>query len=512
MSDTYEAIIIGAGHNGLACACHLAKAGLHVLVLERHYQIGGMTRTEEITLPGFLHDVHAAGFQLGNLSPSVEELHLIERGFELIYPPVNFAQVFPDGRHIRFCRDLDDTCASIAQFSRDDANAWREVMRDYHAGRSQFVQALFNPPVPGDLGAEQCASLRSWIDQHFESEEVKTCFAAWGIHLGFAPDDDGGIISSSFGPVIQDGGNNPVLGGMQQLPNTLAHFVEDHGGEVRTSAEVEKILTADGRATGVRLATGEEIRATRLIASNANPVHTILDYLTEEDVGSNVTNKMRGLDLGVAQMTIFMALERSPSFVAGDLACETLYVHAAEPGFDTFTSMSNEALAGKLPRAPLLLFVNEGSVDPSRAPSGKSVMRILVGPLPYEIRGDATGVVPHRTWETAREPYANYIIALAERHYVPGLGDLVLERVVHDPVTMSIESPDALGGSTYHVGNRPEQTGAMRPIPELGQYRTPVANVYLCGAGSHPGGGVSMAPGRNAAITICDDLGLPFHA
>lgn len=510
MTPSYDAIIIGSGHNGLTCACHLARAGLRVLVVEQHYQIGGMTRSEQVTLPGFLHDVHAAGIQLGNLSPSIKELELAKRGFELIRLPVNYAHVFPDGRHLRFCRELDDSCDSIAQFSSKDAASWRQVMSDYRANKRQLLQMLYNPPIRAPIAPEQRGTLRSWLDQTFESEEVKTAFAAWGMHPGFAPDDEGGVAASAFGSVIQDVGNNPVKGGMQNFIGALASFLSQHGGEIRTRAKVDKIIVAHGRASGVRLSSGEEIHAARLVASNANPLHTTLDLLTEQDIGADAAAKMRKLDLGFAQMTIFLALDRPVEFAAGPLARQTLYVHATEPSVDFFATLAQQVRAGLLPEKPMLLFVNDGMVDPSRVPPGKASLRILVMMLPYQINGDATGIIPFRSWEDAREPYADYAIDLAERYYLPGLKQRILKRVVHDPVTMSIDSPDAVGGNVGHLANSPEQSGALRPIAELGQYRTPVGNVYLCGSGSHPGGGVTMAPGRNAAMVICDDLRLPF--
>lgn len=160
MNRTYDGIVIGAGHNGLACACHLARAGLRVLVVELHEHIGGMTATRERTLPGFWHDVHASGIQVANLSPSIAELGLEARGFDRLHPPVNYAHAFPDGRVIRFCREIDDTCASIASVSTHDARAWRALMDDYYAQKPDFVRGIFGVPEPGPVPAEQRMRLR----------------------------------------------------------------------------------------------------------------------------------------------------------------------------------------------------------------------------------------------------------------------------------------------------------------------------------------------------------------
>lgn len=160
---------------------------------------------------------------------------------------------------------------------------------------------------------------------------------------------------------------------------------------------------------------------------------------------------------------------------------------------------------------PLLVFVNEGGVDPGRVPPGKGAMWILAAPLPYEIDPGAPGAVSAPTWKEARDAYADHVIALAERFYVPGLADRIEWRTVHDPVRMSEESPDCVRGDVSHVGVVPEQSGAMRPVPEMGRYRTPVRGLYLCGSGAHPASGLTLACGYDAAQVILEDLGRPLR-
>jgi phytoene dehydrogenase-like protein len=507
MASEHDAIVVGAGHNGLACACHLARSGLRVLVVELHPRIGGMTRSAELTLPGFVHDVHAAGVQLANLSPSIEELGLPERGFTLLHPPINYVHVFPDGRALEFCRDVEGTCRSLAQYSPGDADRWRRLVKEFAANRERVVDEVFNPPPPAAVTSEQRATLRSWLDTNFESEEVKTAFAAWGLHVSAAPDDPGGIAASAFGTVIQAVGNNPVRGGMQHLPEALAADLREHGGEIVCGSRVTKILVEEGRARGVRLADGSEHRATHVVAASVNPILVVRDLLTDEEVGASVAEKMRQVKNGCAQMTIWLALDGPVEFRAGAYFEKSLYVHATLPGVDALQSVTERVRSGIVPSDPMLLFVNEGGVDPTRVPQGRASMRILVLPLPYDIRTDASSAVLGTTWEQSREAYADYVIDLAERAYVPGLKGRILKRVVHDPVTMSRESPDCFRGDVSHVGMVPEQSGASRPIPEMGRYRTPIRGLYLCGSGTHPGSGVTLACGRNAAKTILSDLG-----
>lgn len=505
--NEYEAIVIGAGHNGLTCACYLARAGLKVLVLELRDAIGGQTSTKPLTVDGFMHDEHASGIQVANLSPSIHELDLEARGFERLYPPLNYAHAFADGTALRFGRTVDETCASIAQFSEVDAKAWRALMDDYSANKTNQVRELFQVPPSGPPPEALRPSVRAWVNETFESDQMKAACQAWATHVGFSPDDEGGMLSAGFGPVIQDVGNNPVRGGMQNLPNALASYLLEHGGEIRTSARVAKILTDKGRATGVRLDDGSEIRATRLVAANVNPILVARDMLTEDELGAEVATKMQNLDHALAQMTIWLALEAPPVYRCGVAADETLYIHATDPNLEFFDRLYIEARAGLLPKRPMLLFVNEGAVDPSRVPPGCCSLKLLVMLLPFEVRGDATGRIDARGWTDAAEPYADHALQLAET-YAPGLSDRILARTVQDPLAMSVESPDCYQGDISHVGLRLHQSGASRPIPEMGQYRTPVAGLYLCGSGSHPGSGVTMACGRNAALAIYEDLNL----
>lgn len=516
MRSVHDAIVIGAGHNGLACACHLARAGMRVLVVELHPAIGGMTRSVEITLPGFRHDLHAAGIQVANLSPSIAELGLAERGFSLLRPPINYVHLFPEGAALEFHRDLARTCRSLARYSPRDAARWRQLMDEFERDRARIVEQLFSPPAAATDAPPAAATdagdapgtLRSWLDANFESEEVKTAFAAWGLHVSAAPDDPGGVAAAAFGTVIQAVGNNPVRGGMQHLPDALARVLREHGGEIACGALVTKILVEGGHARGVRLDDGTEYRATRLVAASVNPILVARDLLDEDELGADVAEKMRRVRSGSAQMTIFLALDAPLEFRAGSYFRRSLYVHATAPRLDALQATVERVRAGALPADPMLLFVNEGGVDPTRVPEGKASLRILVLPLPWEMRDDPRAPVPGSSWERVGEAYADHVLELAERSYLPGLRRRILKRVVHDPVTMSRESPDCYRGDVSHVGVVPGQSGALRPIAEMGRYRTPIRGLYLCGSGTHPGSGVTMACGRNAASVILSDLGV----
>jgi beta-carotene ketolase (CrtO type) len=527
MSMGYDAVVIGAGHNGLTCACYLAKAGLKVLVLERYHDVGGMTLTEELTLPGFRSDVHASGYQLANLSPVPGELELEKHGLELIEPDLVYAHAFPDGRVLAVSRSLEKTVQNIGRYSKKDAETWRVLVERYRAAKDKIVASLYSAPPA--FSAEAAAlerspagmdqyrfglqSMRSWCDQTFESEEVKCLFGAFALFMAHAPDDAGGAeLAWLFGTVLQDAGNNLVKGGMHHVSLALADHLRSLGGEIRTSAGVENILVSAGRATGVRLEDGEEIPVGRLVASGVDPGQLALRFLGEEIVGPEISGKMERYEWGDAAFVIYAALDGPVEYKAGPEAGSACHVHLTPPALDPVARASVECRGGELPATPLVVAWNDSVIDPSRAPEGKHLKKFVVLGVPYEIRGDATGHVRERDWDAAKEGYADYLIDRITADYIPDLKEKLLKREAHSPLDLERKLSSAVHGTICHGAMLPYQTGSMRPIPEMGDYRSPVENVYLCGSGSHPGPGVSMAPGKNAAETIFSDLGLDFGA
>ena len=205
MNSKYDAIIIGAGHNGLTCACYLARAGLKVLVLEQYHTVGGMTVTEEETLPGFWSDIHASGYQLANLSPVPRELGVLDH-YKLIVPEIAFSHAFPNGEIISVHRDIEKTVAEIARYSRKDAETWRVLMNRFLAEKQAITNAMFSSPPPfpsvaagfaaSSTGMEayrfSMQSVRSWANQTLEAEATKTLFSSFATFLGASPDDAGG--------------------------------------------------------------------------------------------------------------------------------------------------------------------------------------------------------------------------------------------------------------------------------------------------------------------------------
>jgi beta-carotene ketolase (CrtO type) len=356
-------------------------------------------------------------------------------------------------------------------------------------------------------------SMRSWCDETFESEEVKCLFGAFALFMAHAPDDAGGAgLAWLFGTVLQDVGNNLVKGGMHNVSLALAGYLRSCGGEIRTSAGVEKILVSSGRATGVRLENGEEIPAGRLVASNVDPGQLVLRLLGEEVVGPEITSKMERYEWGDSTFVIYAALDGPVEYRAGPEAGEAAHVHLTPPSLDAVAMASVQCRGGELPATPLIVSWNDSVIDPSRAPEGKHLKKFVVLSVPYEIKGDATGHVAGRNWDEVKDHYADYLIDMIAEDYMPDLKTRLLRREAHSPLDIERKLSSAVRGTICHGAMLPYQTGSMRPIPEMGNYRSPVANVYLCGSGSHPGPGVSMGPGGNAAETIYSDFDLDFRA
>lgn len=525
MADIYDAVVIGAGHNGLTCACYLAKAGLRVLVLEANENIGGLTVTSEITLPGFHSDLHAFGYQFANLSSAPDELDLNRYGLELLKPEISFAHAFPDGRTVHMYTDPEKTCASIAAHSTHDAEQWRVLFQKWLAAKAAIVATLNNPPrplsehiaelerAPGGMDEYrfEMQTLREWTNQWFEHEAIRLFLGAFSLHANVAPDQvGGGQLAWLFDSVIQDYGNKVVQGGMINVAYALARCLQSHGGEIRTSARVTRILIDNGKAVGLRLTNQEEIAVGRLVASTVDPRTLVLDLLGSSVVGKNIARKIKEYEWGDSIMVIYLALSDPLQFIAGEQTARASYVHCTPPSLEYVAQMFVEARAGLLPTRPVMVVCNDYTADPSRVPAGKGLIKILVKCVPYEIRGDASNKIAGRTWDSVKEQYADHVLDLLSEKYIPNLKTSILKRVVHSPVDQERMISSAVHGTELQGAFLPYQTGAMRPIPELAQYRTPIQNVYLCGSSSHPGPGVSFMPGRNAAQVILNDLELDF--
>ena len=541
----YDAIVIGAGHNGLTCACYLAKAGLRVLVLEDYISIGGMTLTEEITLPGFKSDIHAFGYSLATLSPVPDELDLRTHGFELIRPEVSLSHLFPNNHgHISMYTSIEKTMESIRKYSDRDAGSWKKMFDGYMQNRDLIKSMLNTPPgnplgdtksasmvndtkmealeVEGDKYRVHTQSMRSWCNENFESDEAKAMFGSFAPFVGLSPDDaGGGELCYLFSSIIQDGGNNVVKGGFINLPTALANYLQSKGGQIMTSSRVKKIIVENGRAIAIELVNGEVIGAKQLIASSTDPSTLILNLIGEDYVDSYLAKSIKRMEWGDAIFGIYLALNGPLEYISGqEILSKSPQVHLSPPGLEFFSKIYYECRSGKPPLNPLSIMSNDSMMDPTRVTLddrnnnnlGKHLIKFLVLSVPYEIKNADPKIAQEKEWDNFKDGYADQIIETIDQDYIPNLKESILKKTIYSPMDYEKKPINSIKGTLASGAILPYQSGWMRPIPQLGNYKIPsISNVYLCGAGSHPGPGVSMAPGRNAAQVILHDLGVDMR-
>jgi phytoene dehydrogenase-like protein len=367
---------------------------------------------------------------------------------------------------------------------QDQIAAW---MNSPPPSLAEATSALSRMPAGMDEYRFELQSLRSWLNEEFEAEETRRFLGSFACHAGVGPDDmGGGHLAWLFTSLIQALGNRVVTGGMHHLQLALADYLRSKGGQIRTGTHVSKIVVKDGRAVAVRLTDGEEIGVRQVVAASTDPRPLIVDFLGEGQVGDDLIRRMQRYEWGDAYVAMYLALDGPLTYQSGADANRPPYVHPTPPTLDYLSRIHSECRSGYLPVAPLIPMCNDSAIDPGRARPGKAVMKLVVLNVPYDIKGDATGKVAGRTWDEAKEAYADHVIDLITDSYAPGLRDLILKRVVHSPIDMERAIPSAVHGTVAHGASLPYQSGEQRPLPGLGHYRMTVPNVYLCGSGAHP--------------------------
>ena len=522
---SYDALVVGGGHNGLTTAAYLARAGLSVCVLERREILGGACVTEELW-PGAR--VSRASYVVSMLQPRVvEDLRLREYGYRALPLDPAYAALTPDGP-IFFFDETARTQASIAPYSKRDAEAYagfEELL--VKAGDFLRPMLIREPPAlgskrPGDLlsllreGARAAGLGRSdvhdlvriftmsvgdLLDDHFEHDALKGSIASTGVVGVWAgprtPGTAYNLLHHALGELDGvPGAWGQVIGGMGAISAAIARSAEAAGAVIRTDAEVAQVDVRDGRVVGVTLADGEELRAP-IVASGAHPKTTVLDLVGAEHFPDEVATHMGRYRTRGGSVKINMVLSEPPRYEGAD--SETLaMLHKTGvnlcPSVDYLERAWQDALAGRPAENPYVEAELPSSIDSSLTDDGRWVMTMFTqyGPPGEEAWGPG-----------ARERYADACIEHLAR-YAPNVPDAIVEREVLAPP--DIERIFGLqGGSIFQGEQGLDQMAFMRPIPEMSHYATPVHGLYLCGAGTHPGGGVMAAAGHNAAKRILRD-------
>lgn len=522
----WDAIVIGAGHNGLVNACYLQRAGLDVLVVEKNDWIGGAAVSRSLT-PGFTYS--NCSYVCSLFRPEImRDLELPRHGLQVIAYEGG-AVLTQDGDFLGNYRDHDAHRREFARFSPRDAEAYDRYSRDV-TRQCRFIQPLLMRAAPdptslkprdlgellylgrkfADLGAAEMAqTIRFWtmsisdfLDEYFETDVIKAYFALSGIigtALGpMSPGTAYILLHHYMGEVDGSvGAWGYARGGMGAVTQALAASFQASGGTIRTNADVDRVLVRDGKARGVVLADGEEIHA-GMVVSNADVKRTFLKLVEERELPETFLRRVKNFKIRGSSGKVNIALDAMPDFPAlpkdspclrGDLHF-TDSVERMERGYDDWK-------AGRWSADPFLDVVIPTTLDPTMAPPGKHFMSCFVQYCPPKVEG--------RDWTDAdRDAFGETVISqIAE--YSPGFR----ERIVHMEVRTPRELEAEVGlteGNIFQGELTFDQLLFNRPVPGYAQYRSPIGGLYMCGSSTHPGGGVMGAPGRNAAAEILRDL------
>ena len=512
----WDIVVAGAGHNSLLTAAYAARAGFKVLVLEGQGRIGGDTTSEELTLPGFVHDPCATAHNLIQSNPLMRnnELQLDHHGLRYLYPDPVFTMPFRDGRSITMWRDLDRTCAELARFSSADAAAYRQLLNDWQ-GLAPIVndEREHSPRPPAEVLArtqagplgERGVTIRQAtaldvITQRFEDEHVRAFFA-WIAFMTLHPVDEAQTGLLAFALVAGRQRFSWILpeGGSIRLPLALVRIIEEKGGTVLTSKPVTRIVVEGGRATGVVTADGSIYSASKAVVSTIHIGH-LPAIVGEENLPAEYRAGVARWKPSVTMFASHYALSEAPRFKTETGPSESVTMG----GLESLAALDRMLVAFRAGRLdledPVFLAITPTVIDASRAPAGKHTFK-LISFLPYEL----TEGPEH--WDGIKEDVATRLFDrlaplttnLSER--------IVLARHVDSPLDLERRNPANWRGSCHGGASTPDQSGWFRPVEGWSSYRTPVKGLYQTGACTHPGGSVSGLPGRNCAAILLQDLG-----
>lgn len=521
--ERYDAIIVGGGHNGLVTAFYLAKAGRKVLVLERREMVGGCAVTEELW-PGYR--VSSASYLVSLLQQKiVDEMDLPRHGYQVDPKDPAFFSPFPDGKYFFTWQDGEKTLAEVAKFSQRDAARMPEFEEQLER-LAKLVESLLlvcPPPFPpkgvGEiieylklagrlrgLSAKDMTALvkvftmsaADYLDEWFESPHVKVTLATDGvIGANGGPRSPGTayiLLHHCMGGV---GGKRGlwgfVRGGMGAVSEAMASAAREAGAEIRCGATVHRILVKENRATGVALKNGDEIEA-RLVASNLDPPRTFLRLMDPSILPPGFAAAIRHYRCEGTSAKINLAVKALPNFKAmpGAPAPHHRATMHICPSMDYVERAWDNAKYGQPSERPLLELTCPTMYDPTLAPPHRHIIGIFLQYAPYTLRNG--------TWDDLREPYLKRVLRIIDE-YAPGFSSGVEHAEFLSP--LDLERRYAItGGNIFHGEMAIDQMFSMRPVARYANYKTPVAGLYLCGSGTHPGGGVMGAPGYNAARAI----------
>jgi phytoene dehydrogenase-like protein len=505
-----QIVVAGAGHNSLITAAYLALAGYEVLVLDARAIPGGGAASEELLGPGYTIDSCSTGHTLIQTNPLLldDELGLLGRyGLEYIQPDPFAHVAFPDGRQLTAWLDRERTVEEIARYSKHDALAYGRLLDDYDEVKHIFAAGTFTPVGFGPSVEHQLAehprgsvwlrrrALSAWdvIRHEFEDEHVQA-FLLWQAYQTLVPVDSDGSGQLAYSLVSGRQRRSWTLprGGSGALTDALVRCIEEHGGSVLCGRRVTRLLLSGDRCTGVETEDGERFTASEAVVSTIHVKH-LLEMAPAEAWDEGFRYGVETFDVGVSAMAVYLAASAPPVFETPDGPRSA--VSAGLAGFPRDVIEYGRALRdGRYVEDPAWLLVACPTLaDPSRAPAGEHTIKLL--------SAQSYGF-PERKQQQADRQIERV------RAVAPGFAEAVLARLVKAPEDIEAANPHMIRG-TFHGGNRTyPQSGALRPAPGWASHRMPIAGLYQTGGTTHPGGSITGAPGRNAAIVLLHDLGL----
>lgn len=512
MPESYDAVLIGAGHNALAAALHLSARGWRVAVFEKAPVAGGAVKTGEYTLPGFRHDWAAMNLSLFAGSPFFKEYgaELIGHGLEFVPVSDPFASAFPDGSWLGVSANAAETTARITRISPQDAATWTALTAAFGSEAATIFGLLGSPMklralayfvfktlrakgLGGtlDLTRFLLTSPRQFLTETFTSPQLQAMLGAWGMHLDFAPDSAGGAVfpylegmaGQVFGMVIGKGGADTVI-------RALTKAIQARGGVVECNANVSRIIHTGGKATGIALADGREITANRAVIANIAParLHGLAGTTT-----ARFDAAMTRFVYAPGTMMIHLATSDLPEWTAGAALKRFAYVHLA-PSLDQMARTYQQARAGLLPDEPVVVVGQPTAADPSRAPAGQHTLWLQVRMAPGVIKGDAKGEITATSWADAAGPFADRALDILES-YAPGIRSKILGKRIVSPMDLESENPNLVGGDQLCGSHHLSQHFLFRPARGHADGSTPIKNLHLTGAAVWPGAGTGAGPG-----------------
>ena len=507
-----DAVVIGAGPNGLTAANLLADEGWDVVVLEAQSTPGGAVRSAELTRPGCIHDVFSAFYPLAAASPHLSALELERHGLRWRHAPLVLSHPLPDGRCASLSRDLSETAASLDEFAPGDGRAWLELSELWERVEPGLLDTLFSP-FPPVRGAGRLAStlgrhelmrflrhvalpVRRMGEEWFAGEGGPLLLAGNALHADVTPESS---VSGALGWLLVSLGQRygyPVPeGGAQMLTQALVNRLESRGGRVICGERVDRVVIRDGRALGVRTASGERFRARRAVLADTLATTLYIDLIGEEHLPPRVVDDVRRMELDSGTFKVDWLL-RGPIPWVNDEARRAGTVHIGA-SMTEFTTSSSHVAAGVLPEHPALVLGQMNVADPTRSPAPTHTVWAYTK-IPQRVVGDAAGNITGEWNPGEVDAFVRRMEAEMERH-APGFGDLIEARHVLAPADFESRDENLVGGAVNGGTAKLHQQLVFRPTPGLGRTETPIRGLYLASASAHPGGGVHGGPGANAA-------------